>query len=50
LLHHLKDEEIKSYIEHKLEERKIGYSDFDLKVEADLINEITFATLLKQYV
>jgi shikimate kinase len=50
LLHHLKDDEIKNYIETKLQERNTCYQDYDIKVEADLINETTFANILKQYV
>jgi hypothetical protein len=31
-------------------QRKANYEDYDIKVDVDRINEITFTDILKQYV
>ncbi len=50
LLQHIANEDVHCYIENLLLQRKTCYEDYDIKVDADLINETTFANILKEYV
>ena len=50
LLKNIANDEMQLYIEQLMLQRKTNYEDYDIKVDVDRINEITFTDILKQYV
>jgi len=49
-LKNIANDEMQLYIEQLMLQRKTNYEDYDIKVDVDRINEITFTDILKQYV
>ena len=50
ILRNIPNDEMQTYNENLMSFLKTFYEDYDIKVDADLINETTFVDLLKQYV